>query len=240
MELRDKTFVIEEIQNNQLMKVISEIASNIAQEVYVVGGYVRDLFLDRKRNDIDFLVVGSGVDFAKRVAEKLEIKKLSVFNNFGTAHFHFENMDIEFVGARKESYDRNTRKPIVEDGTFEDDILRRDFTINTLAISLNNNRLYDLFNGYNDLKSGMIKTPQDPLKTFDDDPLRILRAFRFASQLEFKVADNLMIGARQLKERLSIVSQERITDEFLKILASPKPSIGLKLLFDLLLNWNLK
>jgi tRNA nucleotidyltransferase/poly(A) polymerase len=144
-------------------------------------------------------------------------------------------MNIEFVGARKESYDRNTRKPIVEDGTFEEDISRRDFTINTLAVSINKNefgKLIDRYNGLTDIKNSLIRTPLDPFKTFDDDPLRIMRAFRFASQLNLNVDENIMVAAKEMRNRLTIVSQERITDEFLKILTSPKPSIGLKLLFD--------
>ncbi len=201
----------------------------------MVGGVVRDLILKRKRSDLDFLVIGNSLEFAENVAKQLGIKKVSKFKNFGTAHFRYENFDVEFVGARKESYKRNSRKPIVENGTFEDDIKRRDFTINAMAISLNKNNfgeLIDLFNGYEDLQSKLIRTPLDPFQTFDDDPLRIMRAFRFASQLEFNVDDSIMNAARQMKERLRIVSQERITDEFLKILSSPKPSIGLKLLYD--------
>jgi tRNA nucleotidyltransferase/poly(A) polymerase len=219
----------------EIVKVIYNIANRENIEVYAVGGFVRDIILDRERNDLDILVIGSGTDFAKKVAADLGIANVTYFKNFGTAHFEFNRMNIEFVGARKESYDRNTRKPIVEDGSFEDDIARRDFTINTLAISLgkkNFGKLIDIYSGLDDLKTKKIKTPLDPFKTFDDDPLRIMRAFRFASQLNFNVDESIMIAANQMRERLAIVSQERITDEFLKILASPKPSVGLKLLFD--------
>lgn len=224
-----------EIKNIPVIAVISETAREINTEVYMVGGVVRDLILKRQRSDLDFLVIGDSLSFAERAAAKIGIQKVTKFKNFGTAHFKFQDYDIEFVGARKESYNRNSRKPIVEDGTFEDDIRRRDFTINAMAISLNENNfgeLIDMFDGYQDLQNKIIKTPLDPFQTFDDDPLRILRAFRFAAQLEFQVDESIMKAAKEMKERLRIVSKERITDEFLKILSSPKPSIGLKLLFD--------
>ena len=219
----------------KVIDVISRIAERDNVKVYAVGGFVRDIFLNRERNDLDILVIGSGLDFAKNVADELRIENVSYYKNFGTAHFDYQGMNIEFVGARKESYDRTTRKPIVEDGTFDDDIRRRDFTINTLAISLNKidfGKLIDTYNGLADIESKLIRTPLDPFKTFDDDPLRIMRAFRFAAQLNFNVDESIMIAAKEMRERLSIVSQERITDEFLKILASPKPSIGFTLLFD--------
>jgi poly(A) polymerase len=225
----------DKINDSVIIKAICKIAERDNIKAYVVGGFVRDLILGRERNDLDVLVIGSGVDFAKSVADKIGINNVNYFRNFGTAHFDYNNMNIEFVGARKESYDRNTRKPIVEDGTFEDDITRRDFTINTLAISLNKNdfgKLIDSYNGFADIEKKLIKTPLDPFKTFDDDPLRIMRAFRFASQLHFNVDESIKIAAKEMRSRLSIVSQERITDEFLKILESPMPSIGLKLLFD--------
>ncbi|MEO8231603.1 MAG: CCA tRNA nucleotidyltransferase [Ignavibacteriota bacterium] len=225
----------EKISFLKIIEVISKIAEQEKTYVYAVGGFVRDIVLNRERNDLDILVIGSGTEFAKRVADELSIKNVAYYKNFGTAHFDHSGMNIEFVGARKESYDRNTRKPIVEDGSFEDDISRRDFTINTLAISLSKNnfgKLIDIYFGLNDIENRLIKTPLDPFKTFDDDPLRIMRAFRFASQLNFKVDESIMTAASQMRERLSIVSQERITDEFLKILASPKPSVGLQLLFD--------
>ncbi len=225
----------EKISSLKIIEVISKIAEQEKINVYAVGGFVRDIVLNRERNDLDILVIGSGTEFAKKVADILSIKNVSYYKNFGTAHFDFDGMNIEFVGARKESYDRNTRKPIVENGSFTDDIARRDFTINTLAVSLSKNnfgKLIDTYSGLNDIENKLIKTPLDPLKTFDDDPLRIMRAFRFASQLSFNINESIMTAANQMRERLSIVSQERITDEFLKILASPKPSIGLQLLFD--------
>lgn len=224
-----------EINKIPFIKKISEVAWDTGVKVYMVGGVVRDIILQRERNDFDFLVIGKSLDFAEKVAEKLNVSKVTKFKNFGTAHFRFGNYDLEFVGARKESYKKDSRKPIVEDGTFEDDIHRRDFTINSMVISLNKEdygNLIDLFGGYNDLMNKLIKTPLDPYRTFDDDPLRILRAFRFASQLNFNVDSSILKAAREMKERLKIVSQERITDEFLKILSSPQPSIGLKLLYD--------
>lgn len=225
----------QKVSHLKVVDVISQIAERDKVQVYAVGGFVRDIILNRERNDLDVLVIGSGIDFAKNVADKLMIENVSYYKNFGTAHFDYQGMNIEFVGARKESYDRTTRKPIVEDGTFEDDIKRRDFTINTLAISLNKidfGKLIDTYNGLADIESKLIRTPLDPFKTFDDDPLRIMRAFRFAAQLNFNVDESIMIAAKEMRERLSIVSQERITDEFLKILASPKPSVGFTLLFD--------
>ena len=224
-----------EIKNIPIVSTITEAAKENGIEVFMVGGVVRDLILKRERSDLDFLVIGDSLKFAEKVANKLGIQKVTKFRNFGTAHFIYQNYDIEFVGARKESYNRDSRKPIVEDGTFEDDIKRRDFTINAMAISLNEKNfgeLIDIFNGYNDLQNKLIKTPLDPFQTFDDDPLRIMRAFRFAAQLEFQVDESIMKAAKEMKERLRIVSQERITDEFLKILSAPKPSIGLKLLYD--------
>ncbi len=235
MNYEFEILITEKISSIKIVDIISKVAERDRVEVYAVGGFVRDLILNRDRNDLDILVIGSGVDFAQSVANELGISNVSFFNNFGTAHFDYQEMNVEFVGARKESYDRNTRKPIVEDGTFEDDISRRDFTINTLAISLNKiefGKLIDKFNGLNDINNKLIRTPLDPFKTFDDDPLRIMRAFRFASQLNFSVDPSIIIASKEMRERLAIVSQERITDEFLKILASPKPSIGLKLLFD--------
>lgn len=232
---KNPEIIIDLISRLPIIKIFSFVADKMNKEVYLVGGFVRDLILDRNRNDIDVLVVGSGVDFAKATADELKIENVNYFKNFGTAHFDYDGMNIEFVGARRESYDRNTRKPVVENGTFLDDISRRDFTINTLAISLskkNYGELIDTYNGLKDIELKLIRTPLDPLKTFDDDPLRIMRAFRFAAQLNFEVDGNIMKAASQMRNRLSIVSQERITDEFIKILASPKPSIGLKLLFD--------
>lgn len=225
----------DQLSKINFIKIISEVAQKNNKSVFLVGGFVRDLILNRKRNDIDILVIGNGPDFAEKASKALGVKKISVFRNFGTAHFNYQNYDIEFVGARKESYDRQTRKPVVEDGTFKDDISRRDFTINTIAISLSNDsfgEMIDAYEGLKDINLKLIRTPLDSIRTFDDDPLRIMRAFRFASQLNFKVDGRIMIAAKEMRKRLSIVSQERITDEFLKILASAKPSVGLKLLFD--------
>jgi len=212
---------------------IKSLASELNVEVYIVGGFVRDIILKRDRSEIDFLVIGDGPFFAEKLAAKLKVNKVNIFKNFGTAHFKYQNVDFEFVGARKESYNKDSRKPEVKVGSFEDDINRRDFTINTLAISLNADtfgNLIDSFDGYEDIKNQIIKTPLNPLETFNDDPLRIMRAFRFASQLNFEVDNTILEAAEKMAKRLKIVSQERITDEFFKILSSPKPSIGLKLL----------
>lgn len=204
------------------------------EKIFIVGGFVRDLILEREKFEIDFLVLGSGTDFAKLYASKLGINKVSVFQSFGTAHFKYQDYDLEFVGARKESYRSSSRNPVITEGSFEDDISRRDFTINTIALSLNKEdfgSLIDIYDGVKDIEQKIIKTPLDPLITFNDDPLRIMRAFRFASQLDFNVSEEIMKASSEMRERLKIITQERITDEFLKILASPKPSVGLKLLF---------
>ena len=225
----------EHLSNYEFLKEASKISEELKSSVFIVGGFVRDIILKRQKNEIDFLVLGDGPEFAERYSDRLGISKISIFKNFGTAHFRYHDVDLEFVGARKESYKRGSRKPEVTQGSFDDDINRRDFTINTLAISLNPDKfgeLIDTFNGYRDIENKIIRTPVDPLITFDDDPLRIMRAYRFASQLNFNVDDAVNIAAEKLKDRLKIVSQERITDEFLKILSSPKPSVGLKLLFD--------
>jgi len=217
------------------IKIASEIAKKRKEEIYLVGGFVRDIILNRKRDELDFLIVGDGPSFAKEFANQLGIADIVIYKNFGTAHFKYKNISLEFVGARKESYKRNSRNPFVQPGTLDDDISRRDFTINTLAISLNENsfgELLDKFNGIEDIRNKIIKTPLDPYKTFDDDPLRIMRAFRFAAQLEFNIEENTLRAAKEMKERLKIVAQERITDEFLKILSAPRPSIGLKLLYE--------
>ena len=205
-------------------------------KVYIVGGFTRDVILERDlKNDIDIMVVGDGPKFASLTAEILGITNVVIFKNFGTAHFIFNNFNLEFVGARKESYSKDSRKPIVQDGSFEEDIIRRDFTINTLAISLNKDNfgeIIDTFNGLEDIKQKIIKTPLNPIETFDDDPLRILRAFRFASQLNFRVEENILAAASKMAERLKIVSQERISDEFIKIIDSDNPSIGLIYLYN--------
>lgn len=229
------TNIESELNKYPFIKIASETAEEKSYDVYIVGGFVRDLILKRIRNEIDFLVVGDGEEYAKSFAAKLGIKKIDIYRNFGTAHFRYSDYDLEFVGARKESYKRESRKPEVLSGTFEEDITRRDFTINTVAVSIsrkNFGTLIDRLGGLKDIKNKTIKTPLDPLQTFDDDPLRILRAFRFASQLNFKVDQTILLAAGQMKERLKIVSKERITDEFIKIIGSPRPSVGLKLLYN--------
>ncbi|MDP4193970.1 MAG: CCA tRNA nucleotidyltransferase [Bacteroidota bacterium] len=223
----------EHLYSNKVFQIASQVAEKTNVKLFLIGGFVRDIVLDRERDDADFLVIGNGPEFASALAKELDVKSISIFRNFGTAHFKYENMDLEFVGARKESYKRNSRKPIVEDGSFEDDISRRDFTINTLAVSVNKEdfgRLIDTYNGIEDIKNKIIRTPVDPLITFDDDPLRIMRAIRFASQLNFNLDDKIKKAAEELRDRLGIISKERITDEFLKILSSAKPSVGLRLL----------
>jgi tRNA nucleotidyltransferase/poly(A) polymerase len=217
------------------LKNIANAAAVLQMEIYIVGGFVRDILLEREKKEIDFLVIGDGVAFAENLSKKIGVEKVTVFKNFGTAHFRYNDFDLEFVGARKESYDRSSRKPVVTNGSFFDDISRRDFTINTLALSLSLNKnnygeLIDTFGGLVDIEQKLLRTPLNPEETFSDDPLRIMRAFRFASQLNFTVSDEIKTAAKAMCERLKIVSQERITDEFLKILSSPKPSIGLKLL----------
>lgn len=205
--------------------------------VYVVGGFVRDKILNRDhKKDIDFVCLGSGIRLAKAVAAALPgSAHVSEFKNFGTAHFRYQGMEIEFVGARKESYRHDSRKPHVEDGTLQDDQLRRDFTINAMAISLNTpdmGHIIDPFNGMQDLEDRIIRTPLDPAITFSDDPLRMMRAIRFAAQLNFDIEEKSYAGIRETKHRISIISQERITDEFNKILLSPTPSLGLYYLSD--------
>jgi putative nucleotidyltransferase with HDIG domain len=223
------------LKQYDFLKIASEVANNLNSEVYVVGGFIRDLILKRELGDIDVLIVGNGLDFAKNFAKTLGIEDIVIFKNYGTAHFSFKGMNFEFVAARKESYKRTSRNPLVTEGSFYDDISRRDFTINTVAASICKDdfgELKDEFDGINDIEKKLIRTPVESSKTFDDDPLRILRAFRFAAQLNFTVSDEIMVAAENLKDRLEIVSQERITDEFLKILKSPKPSVGLKLLYS--------
>lgn len=217
-----------------VFKVLADIAQTHQIEAYVIGGYVRDIFLERPSKDIDIVVLGNGIDFAELAGKALKTK-VAVFKNFGTAMLKTKDLEIEFVGARKESYRADSRKPIVENGTIQDDQLRRDFTINALAISLNKEnygQLVDPFGGTTDLENKLIKTPLDPEITFSDDPLRMMRAIRFATQLNFSI-DELAINAiKKQKERISIVSKERITDELNKIILSKTPSIGFKYLFD--------
>ena len=219
--------------NNEVIHLISEVAFDANQQVFLIGGYVRDLILDRKSDDLDFVTVGSGIDLAKKVGEKLKIKQVSFFKNFGTAMINFQNKEYQFVGARKESYRENSRNPVVENGTLEDDQNRRDFTINALAVSLNKNNfgiLIDPFNGMNDLAAKIIKTPLNPDITFSDDPLRMLRAIRFASQLNFKIEKSTFDSIIKNAHRIKIISQERVTEELQKIIKSDSPSYGFKLL----------
>ncbi|MFL2574229.1 MAG: CCA tRNA nucleotidyltransferase [Flavobacteriales bacterium] len=224
--------------NHPIFSTISIVADKLDFPTYVVGGWVRDLILKRKRKieDIDFVCIGSGIKLAERVCLELGSKAvLKVFKNFGTAMISFNGENFEFIGARKESYRKDSRKPLVEDGTLEDDQNRRDFTINALAIQLNSENFgefLDPFNGVNDLKRGIIKTPNDPDITFDDDPLRMIRAIRFATQLNFIIEDKTKDAIKKNASRLEIISQERITDELNKIILSRIPSIGFKLLFD--------
>ena len=217
-----------------IFQKLSEIADGSATEVYVIGGFVRDIFLDRPSKDIDFLVIGNGISFAEKAAKALKTK-LSVFKNFGTAMLRYDDLEVEFVGARKESYRADSRKPIVENGTLEDDQKRRDFTINAMAISINGKNfgeLLDPFQGMVDLEHKIIRTPLNPAETFSDDPLRMMRAVRFASQLNFTIHPEAVEAIKLNKERISIVSKERVTDELNKIILSKKPSIGFNYLFD--------
>ncbi|MGB3150442.1 MAG: HD domain-containing protein [Maribacter sp.] len=220
-----------------IFKIISESANEINVEAYVIGGYVRDYFLQRgEANDIDVVAVGSGIELAQKVASKLQDKpQVSVFKNFGTAMVKQGDVELEFVGARKESYKRYSRKPIVENGTLEDDQNRRDFTINALALSLNKNdfgNLIDSFDGIGDLGKKIIRTPLEPGITYSDDPLRMMRAIRFATQLEFRIEQNSLQAITEHKERIEIISGERIVDELHKIMATKKPSTGFTLLLQ--------
>jgi len=218
-----------------VFEVISKAADKLGVEAYAVGGYVRDFFLYRPCKDIDIVAVGKGIDLALEVAKELGDRKVNVYKNFGTAQIVYEDYNIEFVGARKESYRSDSRKPIVEDGTLDDDQKRRDFTINALAIGLSkNNRgeLVDSFGGLNDLDNRIIRTPLDPDITYSDDPLRMMRAIRFASQLGFEIEKESFESICRNKDRIKIISRERIADELNKIILSDIPSVGLSLLFD--------
>ncbi len=223
----------EHLQDN-IFKIISEAADALNKECYVIGGYVRDIFLQRPSKDIDVVVVGSGIELAEAVAKKLgKNAHLSVFKNFGTAQVKHLDLEVEFVGARKESYMRDSRKPIVEDGTLEDDQNRRDFTINALALCLNKARfgeLVDPFGGIRDLQNLVIRTPLSPDITFSDDPLRMMRGIRFAAQLGFYLENDTFDAIERNKQRIEIISNERIADELNKIMLSRKPSVGFILL----------
>lgn len=219
--------------DHKIFAMISEVADELNVECYVIGGFVRDLFLQRKSEDIDVVVIGSGIELAEKLSKRIKGSKLSVFKNFGTAQIKWKNLEVEFVGARKESYRADSRKPIVEDGTLEDDQNRRDFTINALALCLNKERLGELidpFDGISDIKNKIIKTPLNPDVTFNDDPLRMMRCIRFSAQLQFYIEENTFEAISRVKERISIISKERIVDELNKIMASKIPSIGFELL----------
>ena len=228
------SMLVNEELNIEIIDIISNISTKLKTRTFLVGGYVRDLLLGRKSKDIDVLVIGDGISFASELKKKLGSKaNLQIFKNFGTAMIAYNDLEIEFVGSRKESYQKSSRNPVVSIGTFEDDISRRDFTINSIAISLNEDnkgKIIDLFDGVHDLKKGIIKTPKDPKITFYDDPLRMMRAVRFASQLNFEIKNSNIEIIKSEKERINIISKERIHEELNKILLSPKPSIGFILL----------
>ena len=224
----------EHLADNPVFRLVGGIADSMGQPCFVVGGYVRDLFLKRHSTDIDFVTVGSGIKIAEKVASGLGGKtSLAVYSNFGTAQVKHKGMELEFVGARKESYSHDSRNPVVEDGTLDDDQKRRDFTVNAMAISLNEGsfgELVDPFDGLSDLGKRIIRTPLDPDVTFSDDPLRMMRAIRFATQLDFNILPATFEAIARNRQRISIVSRERIFDELTKIIKSPVPSKGFLLL----------
>ena len=219
----------------QIFDVITETATELGYPVYVVGGYVRDRILGRPSKDIDVVCVGSGIRLAENVAMKLQpMPRVTVYKRFGTAMLMYRDIELEFVGARKESYRKDSRKPVVEEGSLMDDQLRRDFTINALAVSLNEDNfgeILDSFGGIYHIEQKLLKTPLEPDKTFSDDPLRMMRAVRFASQLNFRIDDQTFNSISKSRNRIKIVSQERITTELNKIMLSDKPSVGLDLMF---------
>lgn len=228
------SYSLKQYLQHRIFNIIKGIIAHDSLPTYVIGGYVRDSIMGRQSKDIDIVVVGSGIDLARKVSKEIgPDTSLSVFKSFGTAMLKFEDSEIEFVGARKESYRRESRKPIVENGTLEDDQCRRDFTINTLAIGLHDKqygKLIDPFNGLDDIKNRIIRTPLNPDITFSDDPLRMMRAIRFATQLDFNIDQETLDSIHRNRERTGILSRERITDELNKILMSPKPSEGINLL----------
>jgi putative nucleotidyltransferase with HDIG domain len=229
-----EAIIMQQHLQHPVFKTLANIAKKTNVEAYVIGGFVRDLFLKRQSKDIDIVVLGSGIEFAEKIGQELKTK-VAVFKNFGTAMLMYGDLEIEFVGARKESYRSESRKPIVENGSLKDDQLRRDFTINALAISLNEQnfgKLIDPFNGISDLEQQLIRTPLNPEITFSDDPLRMMRAIRFATQLNFNIDETAINAIKTQKERISIVSKERITDELNKIILAKTPSTGFKYLFD--------
>jgi len=222
--------------NEPIFKLIQQASDELNVDSYAIGGYVRDFFLERKSKDIDVVTLGKSIDLANLMHQKLgEEAHLSVFKNFGTAQIKYHDLEIEFVGARKESYNHNSRNPIVEDGSLEDDQNRRDFTINAIAIGLSKNnfgKLLDPFNGLNDLTNKILKTPLNPDITYSDDPLRMMRAIRFASQLNFQIDEPSFESISKNKNRIKIISAERIAEEINKIILSQKPSVGFKLLLN--------
>jgi poly(A) polymerase len=235
LPFKSKSQLKEHIQH-PIFKIITQAATDLKVDAYVIGGFVRDIILNRPCKDIDVVAIGSGIELAERVAKLIgKNTTVKVFKNFGTAMLMYQDYEIEFVGARKESYDRGSRKPIVEDGTLEDDQNRRDFTINALAISLNEKtfgELLDPFGGLVDIEKKIIQTPLNPDITYSDDPLRMMRAIRFATQLNFTIENESLQAIRKNRQRIRIVSKERITDELNKIILSPTPSIGFKHLFN--------
>jgi len=219
----------------QLFQIIKKVVEKSKIETYLIGGFVRDFLLNKKESkDIDIVAIGSGIEIAKSVQRELpNAGKIQIFKNYGTAMFIWEGIVLEFVGARKESYSKESRNPIVEKGTLENDQNRRDFTINTIAISLNSSdfgKILDPFNGFDDIKNGVIKTPLNPNKTYSDDPLRMLRAVRFASQLNFKIEKKSLNSIFENKDRIEIISKERVVDEINKIISTKKPSVGFRIL----------
>lgn len=227
MNLKDKI-------DQKIFHLVGEAADAVGQPCYIVGGYVRDIFLHRPSNDIDFVTVGSGIGLAEALARKLGPKtRLAVYRNYGTAQLRYRGLELEFVGARKESYHRESRNPIVEDGTLDDDQKRRDFTVNALAIAVNADNfgeLVDPFGGLDDMRRRIIRTPLDPDVTFSDDPLRMMRAVRFATQLDFEILPETFDAITRNRERIAIITRERIAVELEKIICSPRPSMGFVLL----------
>ena len=230
------TFVVSDrikIQE-KFLQSIGEIADKLKVKIFAVGGYVRDYYLKRKRTDFDFTIVGDAIEFSKEIAKRFSSKAV-VFEKFRTAMVPIGNFKCEFVGTRKEEYLPDSRKPIVTEGTLEDDLKRRDFTINAMAISLNRKTygyVIDIFDGKKDLENRILRTPLKPATTFSDDPLRMMRAVRFASQLDFNIVEDCLSAIKKMAKRIEIISQERISEEFLKILSSPKPSIGINILYE--------
>ncbi len=231
MNLREQNEVIDIVKQNPAIKVVRDVAIAMDIETYVVGGFVRDLFLNRESKDIDFVCIGKGIELAEAVAKAAK-RKATIYSRFKTAMVQVKGYDLEFVGARKESYSIDSRKPIVEDGTLREDQERRDFTINALSVKISGDKfeLVDPFDGVNALKEKMICTPLHPDKTFSDDPLRMMRAIRFASQLTFDIDGDTFTSIERNSDRLEIISMERIADELNKIILSPVPSYGFKLL----------